>query len=120
MYKHVSKLPKDSGLIYLDTFNASMLDNDSLLCSSVTTPFDLGSKSIGKEGVLINLYGQGFRYVVSDKSTHQDLFEAESIGKGQVGLTSVTQINFSKNYILYTITGIDQKNEKQKVSCLGQ
>jgi hypothetical protein len=117
MYEYVSKLPKDSGLIYLDTFNASMLDNDSLLCSSVTHSFNLAHNSIGRESIWEDLYREGFRYVISDNTTHKVFIGTKKVNESKFGLTSSTQLNFSEKYVLYEITSTDPSMKVKKASC---
>ena len=117
MYDYVNELPKNSGLIYLKTYNASMLSSQSLLCSSVIRPFDLDKESTGGPGIWDDLYSQGFRYVVLDKVTHKDLSEIQDKTVSNSGPTTVTRINFSKNYILYKITLNHHDFKSKKVSC---
>ena len=117
MYNHVSGLTKDSGLIYLDTYNASMLDNDSLLCSSLIHPFKFSVNSKRKTSNWEDLYSKGFRYVVSDRTTHKGLTNTKNVDESNFELTSTTQINFSEKYVFYEITSTDPDMKFNKVSC---
>jgi hypothetical protein len=117
MYKYVSKIPKGSGLIFLDTFNASMLDNASLQCSSVVHPFTARNEPTSDRTIWDDLYEQGFRFVISDKTTHRSLNEMNMQSGDGSDSVVVDKLIFSNSHILYSLTSKSVDNHSKQVEC---
>ncbi len=107
MYAHLAKASGGSGYIYLNTYNSSMLDSVSLQCSSVIHPFTLKSDLTVGVSVWEELYKEGFRFVVVDKSTHKSLDSEKVRSRVESSLISVKAIDFSDIHTLYTITSVE-------------
>jgi hypothetical protein len=117
LYDHLSTLRSGSDLIYLSTYNSSMLDNNSLECSSVIHQFVPKVDSKEQGAIWVDLYAQGFRFVVSDESTHESL-ESERISNASSSPSvDVTPIHFSDSLTLYTIKSTRISEDSEKVVC---
>jgi hypothetical protein len=117
MYDHLSKLRSGSDLVYLRTYISSMLDNKSLECSSVIHPFVPKEDSKDLDTFWVDLYEQGFRFVVSDESTHGSLELERDVSALSSPLVDVIPIRFSDSLTLYTIKSNRISADLEKVVC---
>jgi hypothetical protein len=117
MYKHLSKVTGESGLVYLNTYNASMLDRTSLQCSSVIHPFTLQAEPTGGSSIWERLYEANFRFVLSDESTHKNLEVQNAPSALQSQSISVKAVHFSDVYKFYSITSTGIESKSKKVIC---
>ena len=117
LYQDVDiKLERDS-LIYLNTYNSGMLSDKALICSSAIQEFDINHSPDSTRDIWGDLYAQGFRIVITDSSTHQELSTIKESSLGRSTNFEIKSIKYSSNLTLHTIISKSDLEIEQRKRC---
>jgi hypothetical protein len=117
LYSEVSKSSQHKGLIYLNTYNSSMLADTALACSSAIHPFTPGKYENTDPEIWLQLKNQGFRYVISDESTHLPMSNLPTTGNKVSTINEVVSVRYSENLVSYEIRTSEEAGVSLKKGC---